>query len=264
MSSIDATQKFFRPRDVTRVRRNQHRIQFQRLLVVARNFLFVAAIAIAATWMYRHTQSDARFAVKHIEIAGAVHTPRAAIDSITQRYIGLNLFKIDIARVQHDLGSLPWIQRIAIEKKIPDTLRINVLERTPVAIVRDRDGWLDYVDGNGVVLTELSPSIGDDDLPMIADASGSELARTVQFVRDVKGIDAALYSRIGEVAKPLRRRARRAARQVADRIRGPALRRPHRHQTQTPHGHGCRATNEHAGCGDHELNTPLIDPSKTG
>jgi cell division protein FtsQ len=199
VSSVGTTQKFFRPRDVTRVRRNQHRIQFQRVLVVARNFLFVAAIAIAAVWMYRHTQSDARFAVKRIEIAGAVHTPRAAIDSITQRYIGLNLFKIDIALVQHDLGSLPWIQRIAIEKKIPDTLRIKVVERTPEAIVRDRDGWLDYVDGNGVVLTELSPSIGDDDLPMIAEASGSELARTVQFVRDVKGIDAALYSRIAEV-----------------------------------------------------------------
>jgi len=199
VSSLDASQRFFRPRDATRVRRNQHRIQFQRLLVVGRNFLFVAAVAIAAVWMYRHTQSDARFAVKHIEVAGAVHTPRAAIDAVTRRYAGLNLFKIDIAVVQHDLGSLPWIQRIAIEKKIPDTLRINVVERTPVAIVRNSDGWLDYVDGSGVVLTELSPSIGDDDLPMIADAAGSELTRTVQFVRDVRRADAALYSRMAEV-----------------------------------------------------------------
>ena len=215
MSSIDTTQRFFRPPDVARVRRNQHRIQMQRLLIVARNVLFVAGVVLAAMWAYRHTQSDARFAVRSIEVTGAVHTPRSAIDAITQRYVGLNLFKIDIARVQHDLGSLAWIQRIAIEKKLPDTLRINVVERTPVAIVRDHDGYLDYVDGNGVVLTELSPSIGDDDLPLIVNdgapalagkipaeagaPSASELARTVRFVRDLKAADAALYSRVAEV-----------------------------------------------------------------
>lgn len=197
-SSID-TGRFFRPPDVARVRRNQHRIQIQRLFVIARNVLFVAGVALLAMWAYRQTQSDARFAVRSIEVAGAVHTPRAQIDAITRRYVGLNLFKIDIARVQNDLGSLVWIQRIAIEKKLPDTLRINVVERTPVAIVRDHDGYLDYVDGTGVVLTELSPSIGDDDLPVIADAAGAELARTVRFVRDLKVADNALYSRVAEV-----------------------------------------------------------------
>lgn len=199
MSSMDTTQRYFRPSDVARVRRNQHRIQIQRLFVIARNALFVAGVVLAAMWAYRQTQSDARFAVKQIEVSGAVHTPRAAIDAVTRRYVGLNLFKIDIARVQHDLGSLAWIQRIAIEKKLPDTLRINVVERTPVAIVRDHDGWLDYVDGNGMVLTELSPSIGDDDLPIIANAAGAELARTVRFVRDLKNADPVLYSRVAEV-----------------------------------------------------------------
>jgi len=198
-SSIDTTQRFFRPRDVTRVRRNQRRIQFQRIVIVARNFLFVAAIAIAAAWAYRNMESNTRFAVKQIEVTGAVHTPKAAIDAITRRYVGINFFKIDLGRVQRDFGSLAWIQRISIEKKIPDTLRINVVERTPVAIVRDHEGWLQYVDGSGVVLAELSPSIGDDDLPLIADASGSELARTVHFVRDLKSADPTLYSRVGEV-----------------------------------------------------------------
>jgi len=199
MSSLDTTQKFFRPSDVARVRRNQHQIQFQRILVIARNFLFIAAIAIGAAWAYRNMESNTRFAVKQIEVTGAVHTPKAAIDAIIQRYVGVNFFKIDLARIERDLGSLAWIQRISIEKKIPDTLRINVVERTPVAIVRNHDGWLQYVDGSGVVLAELSPSIGDDDLPLIADASGNELARTVHFVRDLKSADPALYSRVGEV-----------------------------------------------------------------
>jgi cell division protein FtsQ len=166
--------------------------------VVLRNTLFVVAIVGVAVWAYRQTQSDARFAVRKIEISGAVHTPRSALDVVTSRYIGVNLFKIDIARVQGDLRSLAWIQRITIEKRVPDTLRIRVVERTPVALVM-RGGALQYVDGAGVITGELSPSIGDSDLPVVNGADGAELTRSVAFIEQIRRSDPAVYSRIGEV-----------------------------------------------------------------
>jgi cell division protein FtsQ len=199
MSVFDQSEpRFFRPSDATRVRRNLRVIQLQRAGVLLRNAVFIAVIAAAGFWAYRQTQSDARFAVRHIEIAGAVHTQRAAIEAITRRYVGLNLFKIDIARVQNDLHSLAWIQRIAIEKKVPDTLRIKVVERVPVALAM-RDGSLQYVDASGVVCGDLSPSVGDSDLPVVRDADGPELVRTVQFIDDLRAKDPVVYSRIGEV-----------------------------------------------------------------
>ncbi|HEY2094614.1 MAG TPA: FtsQ-type POTRA domain-containing protein [Thermoanaerobaculia bacterium] len=199
MSTFDQSEpRFFRPSDATRIRRNLRVIQLQRAGVLLRNAIFMAVVVIGAFWAYRQTQSDARFAVRHIEIAGAVHTQRAAIESITHRYLGLNLFKIDIARVQSDLHSLPWIQRIAIEKKVPDTLRINVVERVPVALAM-RDGTLQYVDATGAVCGELSPAVGDSDLPVVRDAEGSELVRSVQFIDDLRAKDPVVYSRIGEV-----------------------------------------------------------------
>lgn len=199
MSVFDQSEpRFFRPSDATRVRRNLRVIQLQRAGVLLRNAVFIAVIAAAGFWAYRQTQSDARFAVRHIEIAGAVHTQRAAIEAITRRYVGLNLFQIDIARVQNDLHSLAWIQRIAIEKKVPDTLRIKVVERVPVALAM-RDGSLQYVDASGVVCGELSPSVGDSDLPVVRDADGPELVRSVQFIDDLRAKDPVVYSRIGEV-----------------------------------------------------------------
>ncbi len=162
--SFESTERFLRPTDVARLRRNHRRVQTQRFLVIARNGFIVVGLALAAVWAYRQTQSDARFAVRHIGVVGAVHTPRAEVDAITQRYQGLNLFKIDIARVQHDLGSLPWIARIDIEKKLPDTLRIKISERTPVALVHGNShgegpaGQLTYVDEQGVPFAELSPA----------------------------------------------------------------------------------------------------------
>jgi cell division protein FtsQ len=190
--------RFFRPSDATPVRRNLRVIQMQRVLVVLRNAVFILVLAAAGFWAYRQTQSDARFAVRHIEIAGAVHTQLAAIEAITRRYLGLNLFKIDIALVQNDLHSLAWIQRIAIEKRVPNTLRINVVERVPVALAM-HDGGLQYIDASGAVCGDLSPSIGDSDLPIVSNADDKELLRAVQFIDSLRVHDPVVYSRIGEV-----------------------------------------------------------------
>lgn len=199
MSVFDHSEpRFFRPSDTTRVRRNLRVIQMQRVWIVLRNALFVAMVVAGGVWAYRQTQSDARFAVRNIEIAGAVHTQRAALEAITRHYVGLNLFKIDIARVQSDLHALPWIQRIAIEKKVPNTLRINVVERVPVALAM-HDGTLQYVDASGVVCGELSPAVGDSDLPIVRDAEGPELVRSVQLIDALRTKDPVVYSRIGEV-----------------------------------------------------------------
>ena len=80
-TSFDTSDRFFRPPDVGRIRRNQRQIQVQRLLTLGFNALVVAAVILGATWIYRRTQSDARFAVKAIEVVGAEHTPRAALVS---------------------------------------------------------------------------------------------------------------------------------------------------------------------------------------
>jgi len=198
MNTLDNTaSRFLRPTDIARPR-NQRRIQVRRFLVIARAVLLVAIAIAGGAWAYTRTQSDVRFAVKTIEIDGALHTPRADLDRITSHYIGLNLFQIDIVRVQNDLGGLAWVSRIDIEKKVPNTLRIKIVERKPVALVRVND-TLRYADEKGVAFAELSPSVGDDDLPLIANASGEELTRTIAFLADLRHRDPNVYARISEV-----------------------------------------------------------------
>lgn len=198
MSFDNTASRFLRPTDLQRLRRNQRRIQVHRLLVVLRNVAVIAFVAIGGVWAWRHTRSDARFAVRTIEVVGVKHTPKDALDRATQRYVGLNLFQIDIDRVQRDLAGLGWVRRIDIEKQVPDTLRIKITERTPIALVRIRERLL-YVDEEGAAFAELSPRVGDDDLPLIADAEGAELARSVQLLLALKQRDRELYSRISEV-----------------------------------------------------------------
>ncbi|HEX6178490.1 MAG TPA: FtsQ-type POTRA domain-containing protein [Thermoanaerobaculia bacterium] len=198
-SGFDTTHpRFLRPIDVARIRRNQNRIQVQRVLRIGRN-ITLALIALAiGSWVYRRTQSDVRFAVKAVEVAGVVHTPRADVEQLTSRYTGANLFQLDIAEVQRDLGAISWISRIDIEKKLPDTLRIRVTERVPVALARV-GSEIRYVDESGAAFAALSPSVGNADLPLITEAEEKDLARCVELIAEIRKNDPELFSRVSEV-----------------------------------------------------------------
>ncbi|MGZ4808492.1 MAG: cell division protein FtsQ/DivIB, partial [Thermoanaerobaculia bacterium] len=197
-SAFDNTDRFLRATDAGRIRRNQRQIAVERFLAILRNIVLFLLAIVGAVWLYFHTQSDARFAVRNIEISGALHTSRAALEALTRQYGGLNLFRLDIARVQRDFESMSWVRRINIEKKLPDTLRIHITERVPVALLRDHDRLL-YVDVEGKAFADLDASVGDDDLPIITDASGAELTRAIALLESLRAADSGLYSRVAEI-----------------------------------------------------------------
>ena len=103
---------------------------------------------------------------------------------------GQNLLALDLARVKHDLELVPLIQSASVERILPGTLRIRVLEREPVAqvnVLRPRDGggieqMIFQLDAEGFVLQPLDPRqravpLGQagDQLPVIAGINASEL-----------------------------------------------------------------------------------------
>ncbi len=193
-AQLESTDRFLRPTDVDRVRRNYRSIQMQRLIAMLRNLVLLLASMTALVMLYRRTQSDGRFAVQHVEITGAQHTTRADLAGIRQRYLGANLFNLDIARFRRDVSSLPWVSRVEIEKKLPDTLRVQIVERTPVALLNANEN-ITYVDDHGTAFAALSPQVGDADLPMIS----GDRARCVAILRQLRGQDPELYSRISEI-----------------------------------------------------------------
>lgn len=199
MSTFDTTaSRFLRPPDAGRIRRNQRQIQFLRIFAIVRSVALVAVLAVVGVWIWRHTQSDDRFAVRHVEVVGAKNTPAAQLQALTNSYVGENLFKMDIARMQRELGSVSWVNRIEIEKRLPDTLRIRIVERRPVALVASRNG-LDYVDESGFAFAALSSAAGNPELPLIADAAGDELRRCVALLERLRREDSVLYSRVSEI-----------------------------------------------------------------
>lgn len=195
---FESAERFLRPSDADRVRRNYRSIQVQRLIAVLRNLALLLVAGTAVMMLYRRTQSDARFAVKHVEVVGAQYTTRADLDRVTRQYAGTNLFNLDIGRLRRDLASLPWVSRVEIEKKLPDTLRVQVTERTPVALAQT-DERTSYVDERGDPFAELSPAIGDPDLPLIVNGSAEDVRRCVEILRRLRTRDPEIYGRVSEV-----------------------------------------------------------------
>lgn len=195
---FESTDRFLRPTDVDRVRRNYRSIQVRQLLVVLRNAVLLLTALVALTMLYRRTQSDGRFAVRNLEISGAQHTTAADLSAVRQRYLGTNLFHLDIAGLRRDVSSLPWVSRVEIEKKLPDTLRVRIVERTPIALLQTSDS-LRYVDDHGAAFAMLTPAAGDSDLPLISGAQPADLPRSVAFLRTLRAQDPELYARISEV-----------------------------------------------------------------
>jgi cell division septal protein FtsQ len=79
--------------------------------------------------------------------------------------VGQNLMALDLARVQRDLELVPAIQSASVERIVPHTLRIRVIEREAVARLavpsRASNGGIETVmlelDADGFVMTPLDP-----------------------------------------------------------------------------------------------------------
>jgi cell division protein FtsQ len=199
MTVYQPSDRFMRPPDVRATRRNHHRVQIQKMLVIAANVLLAVGICLVALWIWQRSQHDERFAVRAIQPVGATKTTPSELASVARRYVGMNLFQIDLGALQREFQSLPWVADVAIEKQLPGTLKVHVTEREPVALLVE-NGKLLYVDREARPFARLAPRYGNPELPLVRDASKGELSRAVAFLARIRRDEPELYSRISEVS----------------------------------------------------------------
>jgi cell division protein FtsQ len=82
---------------------------------------------------------DARFVLASsddIQITGAEHLTRDQILSVFGADLERNIFRVSLAERQADLERLPWVAHATVMRLLPNVLRVQITERTPVAFVR--------------------------------------------------------------------------------------------------------------------------------
>ena len=100
-------------------------------------------------WRFRIESSD------QIEVSGAQHVAHAQIMEVMGGDIGRNIFFIPLARRKQQLEQIPWVESASVMRFVPNRLRIEIHERTPVAFARI-GSRISLIDAGGNLM-ELDP-----------------------------------------------------------------------------------------------------------
>jgi cell division protein FtsQ len=110
-----------------------------RLKWVGLALLLLAMGGIAAAVLYNYGEHSWRFRIDssdQIEVSGAQHISHAQIMEVMGGDIGRNIFFVPLAQRKRQLEQIPWVESASVMRFVPNRLRIELHERTPVAFAR--------------------------------------------------------------------------------------------------------------------------------
>jgi cell division protein FtsQ len=135
-----------------------------RRLVVA---VIAAAMAIVATSLV--VSRSSLLHLRHLEVVGTTSLTRAEVVRLAGLSSSTNVLWFDPGAVERRLESDPWVATATVSRRLPATIRISVVERAPVAMIRDERGFT-VVATDGVALSTVA---ADPALPEIEVVAGS-------------------------------------------------------------------------------------------
>jgi len=104
---------------------------------VALGIVFLCGIAVAS--LYHYGERSWRFRVESsddIEISGLENVARSQVMEVMGGDIGRNIFFVPLAQRKTQLEQIPWVESASVMRFIPNRLKVEIHERTPVAFAR--------------------------------------------------------------------------------------------------------------------------------
>jgi cell division protein FtsQ len=108
---------------------------------------------------------EAGFAVKKVEIKGLNRMQQLPVYSVALDQDSMAMPLIDLEETRARLLRFGWVQDARVSRRLPDTLVVDIVERTPAAVWQHNQ-QLSLIDREGVVL-EAVPVDAMPDLPLV-------------------------------------------------------------------------------------------------
>jgi cell division protein FtsQ len=119
-------------------------------------FVMLFGCAAAAIAAYRILPTWNVFALRHYDVRGVTHAAREQIDQILHEETKQGLWQVDVDSIRDRLRHVAWVREAEVACVLPDTLRVTVIEREPLALARLHDGSVVWVDREGNMLGDQS------------------------------------------------------------------------------------------------------------
>ena len=173
--------------------------------------LIGAAAALASGWLLYETANFFLYSPwvlltrpDQVEVTGNRYVSRAAVleNFFTDR--GRSVLRVPLGERRKAIEEIPWVEQAAVARILPHRIRVELVERTPVAFLR-LSNELALVDGHGVILER--PLMGEFRFPVV-DGIADTMPRQsreqrmklyVQFLKDIELIRPGAAQRVSEV-----------------------------------------------------------------
>jgi cell division protein FtsQ len=141
---------------------------------------------------------EAGFKVSGYQIVGLNHMNRALVDAVVADELRRAAATagsdkapqalVDVAQIRERLLGYGWVKDARVSRRLPDSLVIDIIERTPAALWQNQ-GQLALIDTEGVVLDRV-PVDKMPDLPLLigpgANAQEQQLSRLIASIPTLK------------------------------------------------------------------------------
>ena len=134
------------------------------------------ALGIAYAFVYRYGERSWRFRVEssdQIEVEGAKNVTHGQVMDVLGSDIGRNIFFVPLDERRAQLELIPWVESAAIMRFVPNRLKVEVRERTPVAFVRI-GSHIGLIDNTGHIMEIPAHNKTKYSFPVIAGTRDSE------------------------------------------------------------------------------------------
>ncbi|KTD40029.1 cell division protein FtsQ/DivIB [Legionella parisiensis] len=97
--------------------------------------LSLSAIFLACRLGYYYVSDAERFPITTIKVAASYeHVTHKELEGVLSKYLSNSFFTLSVRALESELNELSWIDTATVERVWPDTLKIRLVEKKPVAI----------------------------------------------------------------------------------------------------------------------------------
>ena len=149
-----------------------------------------------------HNQiAEAGFKLGTVEINGRNHTTHQELNDALKLQNGEPILSINLTEKRLQIEQLGWVESAYLERLLPNTLRLTIIERTPIALLQTDEGH-QLIDDNGAIITGAAPEAFSH-LPVV---SGKDAARSANHLIEILKTEPELYAEIWAIQHISKRR----------------------------------------------------------
>jgi len=140
-----------------------------------------AGIPAMAQQQLAAVASDAGFEVRRVDVRGVRHLNELKVYErvLAERNRAMPLVDLQVLRAS--LLELSWVQDARVSRQLPDTLVIDIVERTPQAVLR-KPGQLVLIDAEGHELEAVSRANAKGKLILSGPGAGQQVAALMHLL----------------------------------------------------------------------------------